>query len=560
MYGCMAYGSQTIGVPVTVADQVMPYRVIVNGADHQIVMDGSVEITDVTEGRSTCKFTLSDEAKTIYSTPGESVYITWYGVRIFGGTVEKVDESAPDTEATIFHKFYAVDFAELADRYLVNNRYVGQTVRQIITDIVNVQTGLALDGVTLADVQEGPVIDVISFSYKKASDCFREITDTVGMGWNINAFRVMQVFDRATYAAPFSVGDLNPIHREFSLKLSRSRYRNRQFLRAGKDKTDWMVDNIRGSSAAPEAGGSPDTPAKRTRTFLLRYDLAELFPTSGAAPGNLHILREGVQQRVGIKGVDEDGDLTITDWCQWFVEYGAKEISQNSEENETDNPTLMPDQILEVKYKGYFPIIVDSEASEEISARQAIEGGSGEYQEVEDDEKIDGREFAMAKADSLMARYGRIPNEISYGTDEPGLMAGQLQTNRFALHGLPDIQYLIREVHMRILHGPVLRCTVKALDGERQDGWADFFRQQWQAGRKFVIRENEKLNISKSPKDVLVFTDTLTESVHDSVTLDLWTEDPFTWAILGFLQDDVYAYPEPGCVIGRSIMGVPYGS
>jgi len=566
MYGCFSYGSLVPGVPQNVINQVMPYRVVVNGADHQIVMDGSCNISDATEGRSTCKFVLSDEQQTIHSTPGESVYITWYGARLFGGTVESVEESAPDTDATTFHKFQAVDFTALADRYLVNNRYVGQTVRQIVSDIVNVRTGLYLDGVTLEDVQEGPIISVASFSYIKASDCFREIADAVGMGWNINAFRVLQFFDRSTYMAPFSVGDSNPIHRELAVRKTKSKYRNNQFLRAGKDKTDWQVDSIPGSSAAPEAGGSPSDPQKRLRTFSLRYDLAELYPTGGAAPSNLHILRDSVQQRVGIKGVDKDDDLTIPDWCQWFVEYGAKEITQNSKEDEVLNPTLKPDQRLEVKYKGLFPIIVFSEAIGEVVNRQAIEGGSGVYQAVEDDENVDGRDFAIAKADSLMARYGRIPNEISYGTDNPGLMAGQLQTNSFATHGIANTQFLISDVQMRILQGPVLRCQVKALDGERQDGWAEFYRKQWQAGRKFTIRENEKLSIAMNPGgeagagEVLVFSDTLTESVHDSVTLHDWDEDPFTYALLGYIQEDTYAYPLPGCKIGRSKIGIPYGS
>jgi len=561
MYGCFSYGSLVPGVPRNVVNQVAAFRVILNGADvTSITMDGSVDISDVIEGRSTCKFGIRDNGKTIHTTPGESVFVTWYGARIFGGSVETVEESAPDTDSTLFLKIRAVDFAALADRYLVTNRYEAMTVREIVTDIVNNQTGLSVDGVSLGDVQDGVEIAVASFNYKKASDCFRDLASATGMVWNINSFRGLQFYDRATYMAPFNVGDLNPIYRDFQYRRTRSQYRNRQFLRAGKDKTDWQIDNLRGSMAAVEAGGTAVDPEKRVRTFLLRYDLAELFPTAGTAPANLHILRDGVQQRVGIKGVDKDDDITISDWCQWFVEYDSKEVNQNSVEDEVNNPTLMPDQILEVKYKGYFPIIVDNESYDEIQTRKAIEGGSGEYQNVEDDENVDGRDFANEKVAMLLERYGRIPNEIGYGTDIPGLMAGMIQTNRFATHGMADTQFLINEVGIKIMPGPFLRCSVKALDGERQDGWTDYFRRQWQAGRKFTIRENEKIAISKSPKDVMTISDTLTESVHDGVTLHDWDEDPFTCALLGFFQEDTYAYPLPGCVVGRSKIGKPYGS
>ena len=560
MYGCVSYGSLIPGVPQLIVNQVMPYRVVLNGTDvTSITIDGSVDISDVIEERSTSKFSIRDNGKTIHTTPGESVYITWYGARIFGGSVETVEEDAPDTDSTLFLHIRAVDFSSLADRYLVTAKYEGWSVRDIVTDIVNIQTPLSVDGVTLDDVQEGVVVSVASFNYKKASDCFRDLSNATGMVWNINAFRVLQFYDRATYVAPFNVGDLNPVYRDFRYSRSRSQYRNRQYLRAGKDKTDWMTDNIRGSSVISEDGGSPVTPAKRNRTFLLRYDLAELYPTSETAPTNFLILKNGAQQRVGIKGIDIDDDLSIPYWCQWFIEYGSKEISQNSAEDEVNNPTLLPDQTLSVKYKGYFPIIVDDEASEEIENRKSIEGGSGEYQAVEDDEDVEGRDLANEKASMLLNRYGRIPNSISYTTDVPGLMAGHLQTNRFLIHGLADTQFLINSVQINILHGPFLRCSIKALDGEREGGWSDYFRRQWQAGRKFTIRANEKLLISKTARDVLMIGDTLTESVHDGVTLHDWDEDPFTFALLGFFQEDTYAYPLPGCVVGRSKIGIPYG-
>jgi hypothetical protein len=528
----------------------MPYRVVLNGSNvTNIVMDGSVEISDIIEGRSVCRFSIRDNGKTIHTTPGESVFVTWYGARIFGGSVETAEESAPDKESALFLKIRAVDFTSLADRYTVNNRYENDTVREIVTDIVNNQTGLALDGVTLDDVQDGVPLSIASFNHLRASDCFRDISNTTGMSWNINAYKVFQFFDRATYIAPFNIGDANPIHREFNYTKTRGQYRNKQILRAGKDKTIWQFDYLRGSSAAPEAGGTGVDPEKRVRTFILKYDLAELRDTGSAAPYNLWIKRGTVIQRVGIKGIDEDDDLTV----------GSKEINQNSAEDEGANPTMLPTERLEVQYKGSFPIILDVESYDEIQARKAIEGGSGEYQHVESDEAIDGLDFANEKANTLLARYGRIPNEISYGTDTPGLMAGMIQTNRFAIHGLADTQFLINEVRIKIMPGPFLRCSVKAIDGEQQDGWTDYFRRQWLAGRKFTIRENEKIAISKTSNDTATIMDTLTESVHNSVTLNVWSEDPFNWAIVGSPFDSVYQRALPGCIVGRSKIGLPYG-
>jgi len=562
MYGCIGYGSNNPGVPVNAINADVPLMVIINGADYTtITRHDSITISDAIDGRSTCKFTIRDDTLNIHVIPGESVYIIWHGIRIFGGTVETVQEETPDNESTILSQISCVDFSAMADRYFVSNRYENMTIRAIVTDLVNVQTGLHLDGVSVVEVQEGSSVAVASFNFRKASDCFRDLAKESGMQWNINAHRSLMFFDRATYISPFSVGDTNPVHRSFSIKKTRGLYRNRQFLRAGRDKTGWLTDHFRGSYTAPDGGGGSVTyPEKRNRTFILSYDLAELQDSGEGAPYELWVKRGVDFKRVGINGIDKDGDVTIPDWKQWFVEYGSREINQNSASDETNNPTLQPDEVLEVQFKGYFPIISDVENHDEIEYRKSIEGGSGEYQSVEDDEGIDGREFAQSKADMLLSRYGRIPNEITYETDVPGLMSGQLQTNLFSVHGLSSIQFLIVEVRFKIMRGPMLRCTVRALDGDRQDGWAEFFRAQWLAGRKFVIRENEKIDISKSSVDVLVFSDLLTESVHDGVTLLSWTGDPYTWALVGLIQDSGYAYPLPGWVVGRSKIGVPYGS
>jgi len=549
MVGVDAAGTSAAGSTAYHLDQELVVDVA-GGIRTGTIMDNGLRIVDRLAGRSTCEISTRDPTGNLHYSPGEQAYVTWHGRRLFGGSIEEIEEEAPGESEDIFNRLRCVDFNQLLDRFFVSATYEEKTVLQIVTDIVNVQTRLKDEGVTVGEVQVGPTIKKANFNYVKVSDVFKDLAELTGMAWNVDHYKAVRFFERATYTAPFNFtatpGERK--YRNLSYSKSRSQYRNRQWLRAGVDETAQRTENFRGDSTSIE-------PSKRNRTFTLTFPVSRI----------VSIKRDGITQRIGIKGKDKDGDATVpssTTWPQWLHQKGDADISQNSLSDETLNPTLTSPQILEVVYFGQFPIVIDAQLDSEITARALVESGTGIYESVVDDKDLDGGGFAAEKAARLLTLYGRIPAEVSLETDVFGLAPGQLQTNTFNQHDLTAVQFLIDSVNVSFPRFDLPRVVVKMLDGERQEGWADFFRKLFAAGREFVIRENETIILVRSETDTVTFTDTRTRSVTppDTDLLKPYTDDPYSWAVFGEYSVPFSSEKLALAAFGRSRWGAPHGS
>ncbi len=424
--------------------------------------------------RDTVNLTVGSADASFRPQTGQEIIITdETPARIFAGTIDTVRQR-PWGAAGLLYELQCVDYTQLLDRHLVARVYTNQTAGAMIRDII--AQDCAGEGLTTVGVQDGPLVDKATFNYVPASQAIQEIVSLVGYAWYVDYGKDVHVFARDANLAPISLSDVSANYLNMRVEQTREQYRNRQYIRAGQDITSPRTEQFPGDG--------------KTKTFVLGFPCAKM-PT---------VTVNAVAKTVGIRGLETGKDFY---WSK-----SEKEITQDDAA-----VALVSTDTLAVTYQGLFPIILSSQSDVEISGRAAAEGGSGIYEAIEDDASIDSQTLATQKADGLLRRFGRIPRIVEFETHATGLMAGQLINITNTRHGLTG-QYLISRVSTRWAGkdatGDRYLRSVQALDGEALGGWVDFFRQLAQAGRKFVIRENEVLILLRRFSDAVVLADTLT--------------------------------------------------
>lgn len=547
--GSYALGSTAICGRTATAAKIGPGQVEVS-IENEVVdhLFGSIQMRDQLNGRASLNFRLYEVTPRDWDV-GMEVNLKWNGYHFFGGTIESIDIEIEDGDLEgAFSMIRCVDWMRTADRFVVSANYEAKSLSEIIRDLVTNQCPILEDGIVIGIIGQTAPIDSVSFNRKTLSAALDDLCRLTGMAWKISPGKVLHCFDRATFTAPFDVGDSERRYRRISLNKNRSQYRNQEIFRGGKDLTDPITDEFRGDA-------TDVAPEKRRRTFNTSYPI-------GTAPMITRLLADQVTlvpQRVGIKGIDKDGDLSDPEFKQWFYELDSNEITQNKEQDEEKNPTLSKDEVLFVEFQGLYPSAVYETNNAEVAARAAIEGGSGLYEYIDEDESIDGSEAASDRALSYLRIYGRIPRVLLYETDLPGLSVGALQTITVSALGLSSVQFMVDELTLTFPREDLPRFGISALDGERQQGWAEFWRGMARKGRKFVISENEVVEKSVRTNETFTLTDELVDSVNGSATLATYDTDPFT----------VWTFAPPvtvagsgeviGCArIGRSRWGTPY--
>jgi hypothetical protein len=421
------------------------------GAD---ISDGTLRITDQINERSVCTFEMMNLSGLGAPEEGMEIIIEDdAGVRIFGGTIDEVEESDLIARTDLVYSVTCVDWHQIADRKIVAETYRNQTAGFIVNDLLTKY--LADEGVTAGTIQTGPTVSAAVFNYDRASEALQDVAELTGFMFYIDANKVLHFLERTTNDAPWSITETSQPTRDLKVTHDRSQYRNRQYIRAGQDVTDPQTERQKGDGDK--------------RVFNVFYPIAEV-PT---------ITVNTVPKTVGIGGLDSGKDF--------YWNKGKTEIKQD------DAGTLLTStDVFEIIYKGFFPIIVVSEDAAGIQDRKTKEGGTGVYEAVEQQASIDDADAALEYAKGRLRRYGKIDKRVTFTTFKSGLKAGQLLTIDLPSRGLTG-QYLIQRVNIDNVSGNVIRYSVEAVDGEVVGGWVNFFRKLVKAGQTFVIRENEIL-------------------------------------------------------------------
>lgn len=539
MFGQTYFGDTYFGSVAGAGSPPSVFSVRIAGADRTTYVEETFSLTTELCARGALELEFVDIPKTYDPAPGERIDIFIGSALYWAGMVETVTLEPYDTPTILAPGRVVIvrgsDWMKLPERYYLIHNYVNENLRAICLDVINNQTPLHEDGVTLGDdVPVGLTLSEIPFDNKKASAVFQELAELNGFCWYIDVFKVLHFYEGSSIQAPFGISDATP-NKYFAVSLERSlnQYRNVQILDGGVLRTDPKTETKIGDG-------------KKT-TWNLRYDVNQA-PT---------IKLNGVVQKIGVRG-EEDEDQKLPEGPRFFYRIGDNEISQNDSRDEDNNPDLTAADILEISYIGQFPMRMKGRRQAKIDERKNVEGGSGIYENLEKDTDLVGLDFSLEKIGRLLDLYGRVPAPIQFSTHKDGFAPGQTFTVDLADIGLASVEYMVNTVALRIikLEGAVelLSWEISAIDGPRLEGWQGFFQRQAAAGREFVGPASS-LIIPVQFNEVVTFSDTLKDSENDSVTLSSANDDPFTKAHFGSNTQGNHKIPR--FKFGRSKFGVP---
>ena len=218
-------------------------EITINGADLSgEYKPASLSINDELESRGTADFILVDAANTISPAPGQSVDIKLNvglsSTLVFSGTIQTIQERWPVMDIdSPFHtlKIKAVDHNSIADRFLVGRTYAaGQLPGDVVKDLR--ENYLDAEGVGIGNIENGSfTLGVVSFNYESVADCLDDLAELIGFIWYIDHYRNLYFQARDTTPASFGYSDSSLPIRSLKKERTRQSYRNRQYLRAGRD-------------------------------------------------------------------------------------------------------------------------------------------------------------------------------------------------------------------------------------------------------------------------------------------------------------------------------------
>lgn len=533
MIGCLSTGAAAIAGQLTYNHGA--FILLVSGVDRAGLYNlASLRLRRSLGSQAKLDITLKDTSKTYSPQVGEAVELHVDGEWVFGGSIETVSINSDHdfNMAMNVVKLNCVDHERLSTRYVIAKNYEtpDQTLRDVVSDIVDVQTPLASeDSVRLNMVEDEVLISDFVIDYKTLKSVLDDLTRQTGHHWSFTPWKHLNVEGLGQTTARNELTDANPIYTDLKLRKSRSKYRNKQYLKAGAQKTVSQSDAFAGDG--------------KTQTFTLRFKVDN--NPDGTKP-TVKIDDVPVSESlIGVRGADEDSEF------EWLYNVGENTISQSN-----SGTPLTSSQTLAVEYVGQVPTIIVEELEDEKTDRKAIEGGSGLYENVEQDDDLVDRDFSVQRTEGFLSRFGKIANQLDFSTRTSGFNPGQiLTTNLSALGGKRE--YLIQSVELSDAGGRgkdgnlwyKIRASSPPFEFE---SWVEFFTRLYKKRPLKTSKSNEKTLIVRKKEEQVSTTDSHTEQTGASVEsniLDPDSYDPYTAAIIGDIDS------QPSMVIGFSIIG-----
>jgi hypothetical protein len=411
----------------------------------------SISIEDAIEERAMMTCVVIDKDNEYTFLKGQPVEVCNDETLEFSGVID-IPQKKKVHNGEMLHTLQCIDWHYLADKRIIAKAYEDTLAGDIVQDIVD--EILVDEDVTVGTIQNGPVVNEAVFNYVRVSDALDALAEKAGFWWMIDETKQIHFVSRSTYSAPFSVTNTDMAKDSISVEQGNTQYRNRQYIKGGKDITDPQTQTFKGDG--------------ENQSFVVGYPIAKV-PT---------ITLNSNPQTVGIRGLDEDKD--------WYWSKGSNVISQEDE----DTPINSTD-ILSITYQGEFDIVVLTQDLESINTRQTIEGaGTGYVENVEDDVNINSREAAFELANAKLEKYSQIGRLVKFRTWKSGLAPGQLLSVNLLGYGI-NTDLLIDAVTISTENrGQQVWYNIQAVEGPTHGSWAKLFYHMATRGQAFVIREN----------------------------------------------------------------------
>lgn len=423
-------------------------KIYIQGVEREFSM-GTLDISEAIEERSTSSFSLIDPDGNMIFNKGDKVEIKKGADTVFGGVLEDFDIIAVK-DRRVFYNMQCIDWHYLADKRIIAKAYKDITCGVIIRDIVT--NILSNEGIKVGKIDDGALLTEAVFNYTKASKALETLADKSNCIWYIDAHKNLYFISRKAFKFETNITNDNVIEDSVKVRVSSPMYRNKQYIKGGKDITDPLTQKFKGDG--------------ENQTFTVGFPIAKV-PT---------VKLNNVVQAIGIRGLDENK--------QWYWSKGDNFITQ-----EQQAIAIKASDTLEVTYQGEFDIVVITHSESEISNLAAREGTTGIVEEVEDDVEIRSRDDAFKSANAKLQKYGVIGRQVSFKTWVDGIKSGQVLIADFPQYNLNNVELLVEGVTITFENNTYF-YDVRCAEGPEQLSWTKLFERIATRGQAFVVREN----------------------------------------------------------------------
>lgn len=313
-------------------------------------------------------------------------------------------------------------------------------------------------------IADGPTLTSFAVNYQPASEAFEELAELGEFDYFVDPYRTLHLHGRgaACCTVPFTVNDSVILSADAELTTEAPKYRNKQYLKGGKDRTVSQVETQDGDGDK--------------RSFLTGYAIVEE-PTIEVDRG-----AGFVAETVGIRGVETGND--------WYWSKGDFSVTQD-----TGGTVLATTDQIRITYTGQFPIVaIATDEAERLTVRGIEKSGSGTVETAIEDASVDSRAVAFDIASSKLERFANRGQTIRFITRSAGLRAGQVGTITLNRLGLSETM-LIDTVEFidDDADGAEVRYRVTAVTGPVLQSWRQFFARP----AKRLIVPTERVNIGQ---------------------------------------------------------------
>ena len=223
----------------------MTYALTISGTSHSTAK-GSISISTAVEARSTAAMSIPDDNHDYVFRRGQPIELTIDSVLAFAGIIDTPSKVLIAPDGSIQHSIVGADWHYLADKRLVAASYLNQTCGYIVNDLLT--NYLAAEGVTVGEIQDGPVIVEAIISYVTVAAALDGLKQKAGFTWWISPDKKLYFIDRATYSAPWAVTRTDIIKGSAKWSGGNPLYRNTQYIRGGKGETSLQTETRLGDS------------------------------------------------------------------------------------------------------------------------------------------------------------------------------------------------------------------------------------------------------------------------------------------------------------------------
>lgn len=218
----------------------IPLTFLINGVDftRNVLLNSVTKVENINQIVDTLDFSIEEIYENLDINEGEEIIVfkkenvSDIPEVFFAGIITNVKKN--QMVSGIFKYNYSIqcsDYSEKLNKALVVEVYENKDMNFIIKDILeNYANELDYE-----EIQDPPVINKISFNYKRPIDCIQQIVEEYNYFWRVNENKTIYIYRQGTEFVSYKITEDNDTSNYSNLVIDfdRKKVRNRVYVRGG---------------------------------------------------------------------------------------------------------------------------------------------------------------------------------------------------------------------------------------------------------------------------------------------------------------------------------------